>query len=366
MDPSGLKSSSAATTFIKTLEEVFLPTPDARRQREEEIARLQAGVPGDQASLERAKFNLAEFEKLSTTFTDPSTPQALENAIDLSETRAKIIELENRQRSNLEKLDLLTAERNASANDPGTLMGRLDVARGNQALRDKLLSSIQGESTVKPRFQGLVQDDAMFNEFRRIASEISLDPQQLAKVVENQNANPQMRMALSAEAVAASLAVNQSRNTPAAAVAKAAQIEADVLGETALGTVSSFVNVMTAFERQVSRMTAVGDEEQFLNNRLSTLQQRRQFLENDPGLFDPARKREVTPQLQTQLKITDEGIAAIKSLIEEVKQFRAIQNEANIKLDANTQEVKRNNEILQQDGQQNNTGTIQAQAEKRK
>jgi hypothetical protein len=281
---------------------------------------------------------------------DKTTPQAkaAQLAVQLSEnemrrTRQAISDID----TELGQIAAISAMQTA---DPGTTTGRISAVAANAEAREFALKNMAGEAVFKPLFEGLLT--AGSEQQRKLSAAqdaITTDIGVFQNALKTQDITPQQQVARNI-GLSQALTNVQTVSDPALEVASAikqVRLEAEKNFTLGVGPLINFERFIRGTIERVSGfnveniLTTPEEEARIGVHRLESL-----ITESQP-IF-----RERTPEEIAQVETLRQQIIVMQDML------RAMQ--------ANTEEVRKNNAIMQQDVQTNNTGTIQRQQEQRK
>ena len=318
-------------------------------ERDKKASELATKRERAEEDLLRTQIQLEQRQKKAKTFGQSDTVEARAARLSVTTTEAEAKRLKQSISDMDKELAQFASIATMRASDPGTTVGRIQSVAQNADARNFLLQNLAGEAVFKPLFEGLLT--AGSEQQRKLAAAqgtITTDISVFEKALQTQDITPQQ------------------------------QIARDMQLSQALQNVESVADPQLEFARAIKEIRVNAEA----NNTLP----RSMFLATS-RLFETIASPILPDSLgtpQTEARFAIERLREIISEAEPVGGFRRAEDQRQAEMireqikvierleqlsrdmQANTEEVRRNNEILQQDVQTNNTGTIQAQVEKRK
>ena len=347
VDPTGQSAATATVQLISQMRDMF--SAMGAEERDKKASELATKRERAEEDLLRTQIQLEQRQKKAKTFGQSDTVEARAARLSVTTTEAEAKRLKQSISDMDKELAQFASIATMRASDPGTTVGRIQSVAQNADARNFLLQNLAGEAVFKPLFEGLLT--AGSEQQRKLAAAqgtITTDISVFEKALQTQDITPQQ------------------------------QIARDMQLSQALQNVESVADPQLEFARAIKEIRVNAEA----NNTLP----RSMFLATS-RLFETIASPILPDSLgtpQTEARFAIERLREIISEAEPVGGFRRAEDQRQAEMireqikvierleqlsrdmQANTEEVRRNNEILQQDVQTNNTGTIQAQVEKRK
>lgn len=354
IDPQGQAASNATINLISQMRDVF--SDIGSQDRDKKASELANKRERAEEDLLRTQIQLEQRQKKATALGTADTVEARAARLSVSTTEAEAKRLTQSISDMDKEIAQFASIAAMKAADPGTTAGRIQAVAGNEAAREFVLRNLSGEAAFKPLFEGLLT--AGSEQQRKLADAqkvITTDIAVFENALKTQDLTPQQQIARNlgqSEALRNVESVSDPRLEIARAI-KDIRTEAE---RTSILGYGPFMFVQKMFERiATTELPFVGApipdslgspavEASYARERIG------QMIEESFPFFGsrPADQERQVEQMREQLKVIEQ--------LEKLAQ----------KLESNTEAVKRNNDILQQDVQTNNSGTIQRQQDQRK
>ena len=347
VDPTGQSAATATVQLISQMRDMFSDLgAEERDKKASELANKRERAEED---LLRTQIQLEQRQKKAKQLGEATTPEAKAARLAVTTTEAEAKRLTKSIADMDTELAQFASIATMRAADPGTTVGRIQAVAANADARNFLLQNLQGEAVFKPLFEGLLTSGSeQQRKLTAAQSTITTDIGVFQKALASMDVTPQQQVARDMQ-LSEALKNTQSVADPQMEFARAIkEIRLETERNITLPR-SAFMATARLFENIASPLLpdTLGtpqSEARFATERLTELLQ---DAEPVGGFRRPEDQRQAD-MIREQIKV-----------IERLEQLSR-------DMQANTEEVRRNNEILQRDEQQNTTGTIQAQAEKRK
>ncbi len=168
VDKQGESAATAAIQFIDLLRTTFNPSIDERAKRDERIKELlgdQAVTAEEQVAIDRALLSVRQKEALAKNLSPSDKSLRAEDLrIDLAEAKASVVRatkaagLTDKESTELSRLQ---DQQRLSANDPGTLIGRLQAIQQSPELLRTAEANLKGEAAFKAIAQGFFDPNSV-------------------------------------------------------------------------------------------------------------------------------------------------------------------------------------------------------------
>jgi hypothetical protein len=345
VDPSGQSAATATVQLIGQMRDMFSDL--GAQDREQKAADLANKRERAEEELLRTQIQLEQRQKKAQQLGDGDTPEARAARLAVSTTQAEAKRLTKSIADMDTELSQLASIANMRTADPGTTVGRIQAVAANTDARNFLLQNLSGEAVFKPLFEGLLT--AGSEQQRKLAAArgaITTDISVFNKALQSMDVTPQQQVARDMQLSTAMQNVEAMADPQAELAAAIKQIREDSERNTTLPL--SFAKMMAnAIESPFRSFVPLGtpqEEAKYTIDRLNDL-----IIQTQPLMGQrSANDQRQVDMLKQQMEI----VANLARLSADMRE--------------NTEEVRKNNAIMQQDIEGNNTGTIQAQAEKRK
>jgi hypothetical protein len=168
VDKQGESAATAAIQFIDLLRTTFNPGIDERAKRDERIKELlgeQAVTAEEQVAIDRALLSVRQKEALAKNLNPADKSLRAEDLrIDLAEAKASVVRATKSagltDKDSVE-LSRLQDQQRLSANDPGTLIGRLQAIQQSPELLRTAEANLKGEAAFKAIAQGFFDPNSV-------------------------------------------------------------------------------------------------------------------------------------------------------------------------------------------------------------
>jgi hypothetical protein len=168
VDKQGESAATAAIQFIDLLRTTFNPSIDERAKRDERIKELlgeQAVTAEEQVAIDRALLSVRQKEALAKNLNPADKSLRAEDLrIDLAEAKASVVRATKSagltDKDSVE-LSRLQDQQRLSANDPGTLVGRLQAIQQSPELLRTAEANLKGEAAFKAIAQGFFDPNSV-------------------------------------------------------------------------------------------------------------------------------------------------------------------------------------------------------------
>jgi len=280
VDPQGQSAATATGQFIKQISDVFTDTKVAR-ERDAKIEQLTAALKPNELAIVRADLNLEEATQKAGFF------GAGDTSLEAREARAAAeIAQENTQQARRKQaldaaeLQRLEEMRNLTANDPGTLTGRLERVRGSDLLRTSVLENLAGEQKFQPLMRQLVEGAGTDTgtQFSNSLATITTNTKAFEALADSTVETPQARIVAAENNAQLARTIQQATDTDGQIRAAVSGIANEALSASSTGFVTSMSNVgsrtMDGWFRTLDSTPG------FLESQQKNLQERLLFLGN--------------------------------------------------------------------------------------
>lgn len=347
VDPTGQSAATATVQLISQMRDMFSDL--GAEERDKKASELANKRERAEEELLRTQIQLEQRQRKAKQLGTATTPEAKAARLAITTTEAEAKRLTKSIADMDAELAQFASIAAMRASDPGTTVGRIQAVAANEDARNFLLQNLQGEAVFKPLFEGLLTSGSeQQRKLTAAQATITTDIGVFQKALASMDVTPQQQVARDMQ-LSEALKNTQSVADPQMEFARAIK---EIRLETErnitlprsvfMGTARLFENMASPFLPDT--LGTPQSEARFATERLTELLQ---DAEPVGGFRRPEDQRQAD-MIREQIKV-----------IERLEQLSR-------DMQANTEEVRRNNEILQRDEQQNTTGTIQAQAEKRK
>lgn len=348
VDPTGQSAATATVQLISQMRDMFSDL--GAEERDKKASELANKRERAEEELLRTQIQLEQRQRKAKQLGTATTPEAKAARLAVTTTEAEAKRLTKSIADMDTELAQFASIATMRASDPGTTVGRIQAVAANEDARNFLLQNLQGEAVFKPLFEGLLTSGSeQQRKLTAAQATITTDIGVFQKALASMELTPQQQIARDIQQSTALQNV-QSMADPAletAAAIKQIRLEAERNFTLGVGPLINFERFVRGTIERVSGfnvdniVTTPEEEARIGIQRLQDL-----ITESQP-IF-----RARTPEETAQVETLKQQILVMQNMLQAMQ--------------ANTEAVNRNNAIMQQDIEGNTTGTIQAQAEKRK
>jgi hypothetical protein len=205
--------------------------------------------------------------------------------LDLAEAKASLVRAQKSSGigdKETEELRRLQLQQNLSANDPGTLRGRMAAIQQSPELLRTAEANLKGEAAFKSIAQGFFDPNSIHMKgLNEALQNVTTDTKKFDESLKTMEITPQQKLALGGEKVDTQVEINKMKNVGLAAKEQIVDIERKALKGTNVDLVTSASNQEVPLIDSFSRsMRDVGGNAEY---SMRSLDARSQYLQQQGG-----------------------------------------------------------------------------------
>lgn len=376
VDKRGESAATATIQMIELLRETFNPNRDEKAKQDDRVAELlreQAITTEEQVTIDRALLNIQQKEEVAKRV-DPKDMRvgAQDIRLDLAEAKSSLVRAQKSSGigdKETEELRRLQLQQQLSANDPGTIRGRMEKIQQSPELLRNAEANLKAEAAFKSIAQGFFDPNSIHMKGLNAAFDsVTTNTTKFDDALKTMEITPQQKLALASERSDTANSVKNFKDVQTQTFGTVDEIVQKALKENPNTGVNAIAESLSGVLFKIVTLGQGSDEpsissssmspEHAISSAILTLRDR----QVDVGDFATSDTKQMSKSARDKIESLQGSIDALQQMAKSMAEQNELMQQQNKLLENGNEKVDKQTEILKDSGSGPSAPAIRAMA----